>query len=181
MRLASSPTLELALLGFLRSQPRHGYAIHGLLSDPAGLGPVWRLKRSQLYALLNKLEDAGYVTTSLEPQESRPPRKLFHLTPSGEEAFLAWVQSPVEHGRSLRLEFLVRLYFARREGAGVVARLLAAQREQCQAWLDEEEAMLSAEVQEGHTYGQLVRHYRLGQMEAMLAWLDHCEGQVRDS
>ncbi|HSM59109.1 MAG TPA: PadR family transcriptional regulator [Candidatus Sulfomarinibacteraceae bacterium] len=181
MRLASSPTLELALLGFLRRQPRHGYAIHGLLSDPAGLGPVWRLKRSQLYALLNKLEDAGYVTTSLEPQESRPPRKLFHLTSSGEAAFLDWVQSPVQHGRSLRLEFLVRLYFARREGPEVVARLLAAQREQCQAWLAEEQAILHEEEQSGHTYGQLVHQYRLGQIEAMLAWLDHCEENIRDS
>ena len=35
-------TIEYALLGFLRQQPRHGYEIYQQLSDPTGLGLVWR-------------------------------------------------------------------------------------------------------------------------------------------
>src|SRR5690606_18145290 len=114
-------TLELALLGFLRPEPKHGYAIHQELSSPTGLGPVWQVKLSQLYALLGKLEEAGYLLATTEPQENRPPRKVFHLTDAGREAFQQWQQNPVRHGRSLRLEFLVKLYFARLDGTEAVS------------------------------------------------------------
>jgi hypothetical protein len=80
------------------------------------------------------------------------------------------VQSAVRHGRYLRLEFLVKLYFARREG--VAAQLLAAQRAQCQLWLHAEQAKV--DESEGE-YGRLVHQFRLGQTQAMLAWLDDCE------
>jgi DNA-binding PadR family transcriptional regulator len=172
----SSVSIELGLLGFLRRQPRHGYAIHQELADPAGLGPVWQIKLSQLYALLEKLEEAGYLTSSTSPQENRPPRKLFHLTPEGEDAFLSWLRKPVRHGRSLRLEFLVKLYFARLEGADVAARLLAAQREQGREWLAMEQRIAGAETV-GKRYSRLVHQFRIGQIEAMLAWLDYCEGE----
>jgi DNA-binding PadR family transcriptional regulator len=162
-------------LGFLYQEPKHGYAIHQELTDPAGLGPVWQIKLSLLYAQLGKLEDAGYLRATTEPQENKPPRKIFHLTEEGERAFLSWVQSPVKHGRSLRLEFLVKLYFARREGADGAARLLAAQREQCRDWLATEQEIVNEEVANGRRYSRLVHQFRIGQIQAMLNWLDHCE------
>ena len=76
----------------------HGYEIYQHMSDPNGLGLVWVVKQSRLYALLAGLEKEGYIEAVLEPQESRPPRKVFHLTESGEKVFLNWVQSPVPHG-----------------------------------------------------------------------------------
>jgi DNA-binding PadR family transcriptional regulator len=152
----------------------YGYEIHQRLSDPAGLGLVWRLKQSQLYALLSKLEGKGYVTTQLEPQDNRPPRKIFHLTEAGHEAFLAWVQSPVEQGRKLRLDFLAKLYFARREGSDVTQQLLQQQRLACQAWLDEQHSQAEA-LEKTRPYDWLVHQFRIGQIGAMLAWLDTCQ------
>jgi DNA-binding PadR family transcriptional regulator len=152
----------------------HGYEIHQRLEDSRGLGLVWRLKQSRLYALLSKLEQEGYVTTTLEPQESRPPRKVFHLTEAGREAFLAWVQSAVPHGRKLRLDFLAKLYFAHREGPAVTRRLVNAQREACHNWLTGEEAEAEA-LKEPYPYEWLVHKFRTGQIEAMLSWLDACE------
>lgn len=175
----TSLTIEHGLLGFLRSRPLHGYAIYQELTDPAGLGPVWRLKLSRLYALLHKLDEAGYLTTTLEDQDSRPPRRVFHLTAAGETAFLDWVQRPVEHGRSLRLEFLVKMYFARREGTAVAADLVISQREQVQTWLDDLNRP-SAHVISEHAYGRLVYRFRQGQIEAMLNWLTLCEETFKD-
>jgi PadR family transcriptional regulator, regulatory protein AphA len=176
---SASLAIEHALLGFLRRQPQHGYAVHQQLSDPAGLGPVWRLKLSQLYALLHKLEEAGYLIATLESQESRPPRKVFHLTPAGETAFLDWLHSPVANGRSLRLEFLVKLYFARRERTDAASRLVAAQRAQVLGWLAE--ATSQATLPENdRAYGRLVHRFRQGQIKAMLAWLDDCEASFGD-
>ena len=171
----SALSVELALLGFLRREPKHGYALHQELSDPTGLGSVWQIKLGRLYALLGKLEEAGYIRAVTELQENKPSRKIFHLTDEGESAFLSWVQSPVRHGRSLRLEFLVKLYFARFEGAGVAALLLAAQREQCRDWAEAEQEIIDEENESGRRYSRLVHQFRLGQIQAMLTWLDRCE------
>lgn len=170
-----SLSIELALLGFLNQGPMHGYAIHQELSDPAGLGPVWQIKLSRLYALLGKLEDAGYISAVTEPQESKPPRKIFHLTGEGRTVFQRWLQSPVQHGRSLRLEFLVKLYFARLEGSETAARLLAVQRTLCREWLETEREIINKERADGRRYSRLVHQFRLGQIQAMLNWLDECE------
>lgn len=173
-RLTLPLTTELALLGFLRQRPMHGYEIHQHLSDPDGLGLVWRLKQSQLYALLAKLEQEEYVSTTLELQDARPPRKVFELTPAGRAAFLAWVQSPVSQGRKLRLDFLAKLYFAQREGPAVALRLIEEQRAICHEWLAVQQQEAEA-LRADHPYEWLVRKFRMGQIEAMLAWLDTCQ------
>jgi len=165
---------EFALLGFLRRQSMHGYEIHQQLSDTTGLGLVWRLKQSQLYALLAKLEREGYVTTTVEYQDTRPPRKMFELTEAGRQAFLDWVERPVPQGRKLRLDFLAKFYFTQLEGPDVALRLIEGQRTTCRDWLQqqEEEAEL---LRQSQPYDWLVHKFRMGQIEAMLDWLDTCQ------
>jgi DNA-binding PadR family transcriptional regulator len=124
---------------------------------------------------LGKLEDAGYITATTETQENKPPRKVFYLTDEGEGAFLAWRQSPVKHGRSLRLEFLIKLYFARLEGTAAAHHLLVAQRQLCQDWLATEQEIINEELENGRRYSRLVHQFRSGQIQAMLNWLNHCE------
>jgi PadR family transcriptional regulator AphA len=165
---------EFALLGFLRQRPMHGYEIHHQLSNATGLGLVWRLKQSQLYALLAKLEREGFVTTAIEYQEARPPRKMFELTERGRQAFKEWMQRPVAQGRQLRLDFLAKFYFAQLEGPEVTAQLIERQRAACHSWMQQQEEGLEA-LREGRPYDWLVHQFRRGQIEAMLAWLDKCQ------
>jgi len=165
---------EFALLGFLRRRPMHGYEIYQELSDPTGLGLVWRLKQSQLYALLARLEREGYVTTTIEYQDVRPPRKVFELNEAGRQAFLEWVRRPVPHGRKLRLDFLAKLYFARLEGPEVASQLIERQGAACRDWLQQQEAEAES-LRQKHPYDWLVHKFRIGQIEAMLAWLDTCQ------
>ena len=166
-------TVEHALLGFLRERPMHGYEIHQLMIDPAGLGLVWQVKQSHLYAMLDKLESDGFITGRQETQNMRPPRRVFRLTPLGRRAFQAWLSRPVSHGREVRLEFMAKLYFARREGPERAAGLLKLQREVCSDWRATFEAQ-SKTPGADPDYGRLVRQFRLGQIEAMIAWLDQC-------
>src|SRR5215211_6972303 len=65
-------TIEYALLGFLRQQPMHAYENHQTLMRNEALGLVWHIKQSLVYVMLERLEAEGFVTTSLEPQGSRP-------------------------------------------------------------------------------------------------------------
>jgi DNA-binding PadR family transcriptional regulator len=170
-------TVEYALLGFLREGPMHGYEIHRRLSDPAGMGLVWRLKQSQLYALLRRLEEEGYVGAALEPQDTRPPRRVFQLTQLGNDAFLDWVQGPVLHGREMRLHFLAKLYFAQCEGPEVASRLIERQRTTCQSWLAAPQANGDT-LPDNHAYQWLVHRFRTAQIKAILAWLDECQHMV---
>ncbi len=172
-RTLSPLTTEHALLGFLRHQPRHGYEIYQELTEPTGLGLVWRLKQSQMYALLAKLEQAGYVEAPLEPQDARPPRKVFALTAAGQQAFLDWLAQPVPRGHRLRLDFLAKLYFARLEGPAVAQRLIERQHAACRQWLVQQQHEADS-VRHTQPYDSLVHEFRVGQIEAMLAWLDIC-------
>jgi PadR family transcriptional regulator, regulatory protein AphA len=168
--------MELALLGFLRSGPQHGYQLHQQLADPAGLGPVWRLKQSHLYAMLKKLEQDGYIQGELGAQDTAyPPRRVFHLTAAGEAAYQEWLQSPVESPRLMRQEFLAKLYFTRQEGPEVARALIVRQRTICHQWL----AAKNTEAAERPAFNWLVHQYRLSQIEAALAWLDTCEQSLR--
>jgi DNA-binding PadR family transcriptional regulator len=172
--IRSPLTIEYALLGFLYRQPMYGYEIHQQLLAGDGLGLVWRLKQSQLYALLTKLEQQDYITATLEPQDARPPRKMLQLTASGREAFLSWLRTPVPQGRKMRLEFMAKLYFVRQLEPAASVTLIDRQRDICREWLASLQAqadVLSAE----RPFEWLVYQFRLGQVEAMLNWLDVCE------
>lgn len=176
----SAPTphnLEVALLGLLRAHPRHAYELHQILQRTEALGIVWRLKQGNLYALLAKLEEAGYVASTLEPHGTRPPRKMLHLTPLGREAFTAWLESPVEHGRDFRLEFLAKLYFAAEDGHTAVSTLIGRQRAACDVWVADLESQISA-ISPDHPFERLVLQFRLSQLEAILSWLDICESTL---
>jgi hypothetical protein len=54
-----------------------------------------------------------------------------------------------------------------------VAGLLQLQREVCSQWRAGFEAQTAAPGADPD-YGRLVRQFRLGQIEAMIAWLDQC-------
>lgn len=164
------PGIEMALLGFFSHGPVHGYQLHQVISDEQGLRPIWQLKQSQLYALLLKLEQDGYIRGEIELQEqARPPRKRFHLTPSGRSAFKTWLQTPVTAHHLMRQEFMAKIYFARLEGKKQARLLIDAQRAACQKWLDS----LSAQAVEPGSFNWLVRQYRIGQISAELAWLEN--------
>lgn len=163
------PGMELALLGFLRHGPQHGYQIHLLLSDPDGLGPIWRLKQSQLYALLSKLEKDGYIRGELEVHETgRPPRRMFHLTQSGKAAYQDWLQNPVSVPRLVRQEFMAKYYFARLEGENQARLLVEAQRATCRGWLE----TMKAEKLDRSSFNWFIQQYRIGQIEAALVCLE---------
>lgn len=164
-------TIELALMGFLRKEPMHGYEIHRQMSDPDGLGQVWHVKQSQLYALLTKLEENGYIDSDVEAQGSRPPRKVYNLTQQGSVVYLDWLQHPVEHGREMRLNFLVKLFFAQLEGPQIVEQLLSQQRTTCLQWLD----LSLQDHSPAGSFKWQSEQFRIGQIRAMLDWLDICQ------
>ena len=103
---------EYPVLGILLGGPLHGYDMCRRLGE--GIGSIWRLGKSQVYALLAKLEREGFVMHERVGQENLPAKNIFSLTPEGHELFKQWATTPVPHTRDMRLEFLTKLWFAQK-------------------------------------------------------------------
>src|SRR6516225_11442373 len=104
-----SEPAEYAILGLLESQPMHGYELFQQFQGGI-LRQIVHLEMSQMYAFLKKLERLEYIEAELEPQGIRPPRRIFHLTDPGRTVFHAWLTTPVERPREIRVFFLLKLY-----------------------------------------------------------------------
>lgn len=164
-RAAGSLSVELALLGFVRRRPSHGYELYHELSHTPELRLVWRMKQSRLYALLARLEEGGLLRATLQPQETRPPRKVFHLTARGEAAYREWLEQPVAQPREMRLAFMLKLYFAMEEGQETAVRLIERQQAVCAGWLATQANDPEA------PFPRAVRAYRRAHIEAIRDWL----------
>jgi len=167
-------TMEYALLGFLHQKPMHGYEIHQRIQAGEEVGLVWRVKQGLLYTMLGRLEREGLVASAVEFQGARPPRKLFGLTAKGETLLQVWLQTPVRSGRDFRLEFLTKLYFAQQADTAVALTLLRRQIATSQTQLNRL-AQIAAVSNLSDSFAGQVSDFRIGQMEAALAWLKSCE------
>ena len=135
-----------------------------------GCVPVFQ---RQLYALLERLEEEGYVAGAIEARGNRPPRRMLCLTGSGEAVFKQWLSQPVDHGRDFRQEFMAKLHFARAEGPATVTALIDCQRRVCQRRLDSFQQQLAG-VPPDRVLDSLVLQFRIAQMATILTWLDTC-------
>ena len=159
-------TIEHALLGFVRDEPLHGYEINRRLLETPELRLVWRVKQGRLYALLSRLEEEGLLDAILEPQDGRPPRKVYHLTSDGARAFDRWLTQPVQLPREMRLEFMLKLYFALLAGRETALQLINGQLKICERWLATQTGSDTPS-----DYARAVRRYRRGHIEAIRDWL----------
>jgi len=161
---------EYALLGFQMQGPIHGYELHRRARDE--LGSLWYMGISNIYGSLKRLEQAGLVESALAVQENRPPRKVYHITTAGRQAFLEWVRRPVPSMRDMRLEFPAKLYFLHSLELAGAEDLLAAQEAICRERI--ERLKQSAARRGCHDFDRLVFDFRRGQIEAILGWLQAC-------
>ncbi len=132
--------LELAILGLLQEQPRHGYELKKRLSET--LGSFWGISFGSLYPALRRLERNGAIevvdgrapaaegsgaampaTGSLKGEAaaarlrlvpaptSRRTRKAYRITPLGQEQFLALLTA--DDGADDERLFSLKLTFCR--------------------------------------------------------------------
>lgn len=162
------------ILGILSFGPAHGYDICRRLTEEAG--SVWRLGKSQIYALLTRMERDGLVEHDRVHQENFPAKNIFRLAPKGEEIFSEWVCKPVNHIRDMRLEFLTKLWFARQSGNGLEADLIEKQISLCQKKIQSLENLKSSRTTEIEK--QAVA-FKMVVTTSVLAWLKDLKENCR--
>ena len=158
--------MEELVLGMLKMGPAHGYDLRKRVHSE--LGPAWRVASSQLYGWLRRLEDEGYVVSAPKDAPDAPPRRVYALTPAGEERFREWLLASPAGTRRPRGAFLVRLYFLLRFAPENLARYAAQEREV----LHHRRKRLAERDTSGDPFREAVRRLRLSQVEGGLNWVE---------
>src|SRR5262249_18338591 len=115
--------------------PAHGYELSKTFGADGDLEHVCKVGLSQLYAYLIKLESLGLVATTPEGPATpasrtgggRPTKKRFSVTEAGQRQFEQWLARPVASSAYLRVDFMAKLFFARRRSAAELRTLLGSQ------------------------------------------------------
>ena len=84
-------------MALLRVGPMSGYELQKQFEQ--SVGHVWYAPDSQIYPELRRMEAAGLVEAEEQPRGERATRRLYHVTESGNSAFLEWMRSPLEYQR----------------------------------------------------------------------------------
>lgn len=171
---------EHALLGLLALSEQgigHGYELARNFEAGAPLGNVIRLEPGMIYHHLKKLDRLGWVS-ALADGQGRPARRSFTISESGRHELARWLAEPVVHTREIRLEFLVKLYFAALLDDQMTRRLIGEQRDICLRLIESLSEQLGeggearGELSPERHFGEMVLELRLAQTRAALAWLD---------
>ncbi len=80
--------VEPCLLILLQEHDRHGYDLIAAM-ERFGLDPAL-LDSGLVYRALRQMEQAGWVTSRWETNESGPARRVYTLAEPGREALAAW-------------------------------------------------------------------------------------------
>ncbi|MBI5955087.1 MAG: PadR family transcriptional regulator [Chloroflexi bacterium] len=121
-------SVRYAILGLISQKPRHGYETRVAFEALVGGDATWEVKPAQIYTTLDRLEEAGLVERYSDLGEGEEPsRRVYQITPLGEEALQEWFASPVppEHQRD---EFFIKLIIGIASGHARPERLVQTQR-----------------------------------------------------
>lgn len=91
--------LDHALLVSLSEKPSSGYELARRFDR--SIGYFWHASHQQIYKVLARMEDAGWVAAELQAGEAAPDRKVFSVTAAGQAELSRWLseETPLEAPR----------------------------------------------------------------------------------
>src|SRR5271157_423115 len=100
---------ELAILGLVAEQPKHGYQIEQDI-ESRGMRNWTEIGFSSIYHVLNKLQDAGWIASTVAaaqggPGRHGPARKVFRVTEAGTTALREAVHQRLAQPRPRSADF----------------------------------------------------------------------------
>lgn len=171
--------LHHTLLGLLSYKPMTGYKIKQIFES--SIIHFWNAHMSQIYRELSHMEEKGWVTYQIEPQEGKPDKKIYSITQEGTEVFIQWLREfPDNPEENVRSEFLARIFFASHINLSDIAyelkRFMRKQQAQFDAYKECEEHI--REHQKNGDNAALFWHMTLRRgvksTEAAIEWAQEC-------
>jgi len=164
-------TMDFLLLGIIDQKPTHAYDLYKQLTSSEELKTLWTFRQSRLYAVLDKIEKNGLISTTIDPESQLPVRKVCTLTKEGKAVFEEWLHSPVSHMNEIRSDFLGKLYFLQDRPEEERRHVVDLQMRRCSIWLDNLEKKLT-EHPNPEDYLHMVYSFRVEFIRSALRWLE---------
>jgi DNA-binding PadR family transcriptional regulator len=160
------------VLAMLAKEPTHGYELRARLRQ--ALGPVGEgLNAGQVYVTLARLEKAGLVVSETAPGVSeRPDRKVYELTPEGQQRVAAWL-AEVNWPKPDLTEFHLKLTAAFAARLADPLAIIDAQRGELLRRL--RDAQRAALAESDASDAALLLEGIVLRLQADLRWLEACE------
>jgi len=161
-------TTEGVVLGLLAEGDRSGYDL--LKRAERSVAHMWAPAKSQLYAVLPRLVEAGLAGRRTVRQTGRPDKQVYRLTRAGRAAVGQWLETAPPKSWD---ELLLKVFFAKLVSREALLRQLEEQREVQLAQLDEYRAIeRNIARNPSRRYGYLTLRFGLALIPARLEWLD---------
>jgi DNA-binding PadR family transcriptional regulator len=140
--------LKYAILELLRRKPLTGYDIKKRFEK--SLAFCWHAEHSQIYPELKKLETRGLVKSRQEIQTSRPNKRVFEITETGEAELRDWQRTP-PGPLKVKDDLVLRLFAVDMMDTDEAVGILQEARRLHQERLDEYRGILERlEIEYGH-------------------------------
>ncbi len=137
----------------------------------ASVGYFWSAAKSQIYAVLARLDERGLIAARRVEQEHRPDKNLYRITPSGKRALDRWLAQPLP-ATPARNVFLLRVFFGRLSSKEAVIADIDAYVEQARG-LRRELEQLDAESRSTGTmnvYYSITREFGFAFADMVESW-----------
>jgi PadR family transcriptional regulator, regulatory protein AphA len=174
---ATLTATEAALLGVLALKgPLSGYDVRKAVDN--GVGYFWGPAKTQIYAVLPRLVDAGFATREEVEQADRPDKHVYRVTRAGRESVGSWLEAtPAAEGD--RSTFLLRVFLGALASPEALARHVRAKREEAEALrADLEERDARADGSPSDFHAALTRRYGLAYASAVIEWANAVEQEL---
>jgi DNA-binding PadR family transcriptional regulator len=167
--------VRLPLLALLAKEPAHGYELKVRLEQMFGDAyPSPNI--GQVYVTLQRLERAGLVHSQDVEQAARPNKRVYELTPAGQDAVVNWVEEPSDAPR-VRDDFFMKLALG--PVAGVSDRLTLINRQRRHYLMQMRGLSLLAEsTPEKDKIARLLIEGAMMHLQADLDWLQRCQEEL---
>ncbi|MFI7048557.1 PadR family transcriptional regulator [Streptosporangium sandarakinum] len=164
--------MQDAVLAMLAKEPSHGYHLRARLRH--SLGPLGEsMNPGQIYVTLARLEKAGLVVCErADGLPEKPERKVYALTPAGQQRVAAWL-TEIGWPKPDLAEFHLKLATAAAARLADPVELIAAQRRELLRRL--REAQQAALAEPAGSGAALLLEGVMLRLQADLRWLGACE------
>jgi DNA-binding PadR family transcriptional regulator len=158
------------VLALLAKEPSYGYELRARLGE--ALGPLGdAMNAGHIYVTLGRLERASLVVS--EPGlPDRPERKIYGLTPAGQQRVAEWL-SEVSWPKPDLADFHLKLVAAAAARLADPIEIVDAQRRELLRRL--RDAQRAALTEPDHSDGALLLEGIVLRLQADLRWLEACE------
>lgn len=156
------------MLGLLTLGARSGYELDKLARR--SIGYFWRPAKSKIYAILPRLVERGLARGSAVAQEKRPDKLVYRITPAGEQALRAWLDSPEPISGVARDGLLLKLFFGGHADFEALRQQVADRKRLAEARLAEYEEIERTIDTEEDFFPYLTLLHGLEDARSTIAW-----------